>query len=252
MSGQRLFAHLFQLGLLLLILAWWSKDRLPDAAFYGSTLLPDPEQVPTEAKDFETEKGGERYLIKPLFDYDLKAVIVSQNQAKSFGDIYHEAWGDHLNLKDLCVIWGNNLKSGVYKKMGFKNTTWTCWYQWPDQATGRAFSEDQLSNNHLLADDKRLSKAILNTRVGDLIHIKGYLAEYENKATDFKRGTSTTRTDRGNGACETIYVKDFQILQRANSGWHLLYSLSLWLVIISGGFWVYIVARSGPRRRPVS
>lgn len=248
MSGQRLFALLFQLSLVLLALAWWNKDQLPEPGFYGPALLPDPVQTATETEAFETTKGGEDYRVKPLFDYDLQGVIVSQNEAMSFGDIYHEAWGDHLNLKDLCVIWGKNLNSGVYKKMGFKNTAWTCWYQWSDAATGQAFSEDQLSNNHLLTDDPLLAKAILKTRVGDLVRIKGYLAEYENKATDFKRGTSTSRTDRGNGACETLYVKDFQVLKPANRGWYLLYRLSFWLMLISGGFWVYIVARSGPRR----
>lgn len=249
MSGQRLFARLFQLGLLALALAWWFKDCLPPAEFYGPTPIQEPSQKATEAQAFSVRKGGENYRIKPLFDYDIKGMIVSQNEANSFGDIYHGKWKDHINLKDICIIWGDNLSSGVYQKVSFKNTTWTCWYQTSDGAAWRQFREDQISNNHLLADNPTLARSILKTQVGDLIRIKGYLAEYENLGNDFKRGTSITRTDTGNGACETIYVEDFQILQRANNGWHWLYRLSIWLVLASAGIWVFIIARSRPTRQ---
>ena len=44
--------------------------------------------------------------------------------------------------------------------------------------------------------------------------IKGMLANYENQANNFERGTSITRTDTGNGACETVYVTDFSIVKK--------------------------------------
>ena len=40
--------------------------------------------------------------------------------------------------------------------------------------------------------------------------MRGWLAGYSND-DGFRRGTSTTRDDTGNGACETIYVDEFQI-----------------------------------------
>ena len=41
------------------------------------------------------------------------------------------------------------------------------------------------------------------------------------------RGTSTTRDDTGNGACETIYVTGFEIIGRANAGWRAAAPVSL-------------------------
>ena len=52
---------------------------------------------------------------------------------------------------------------------------------------------------------------------GDQIKIKGYLVDYKvakDGQTLFTRGTSTTRTDNGNGACETIYVEDVEIIRK--------------------------------------
>ena len=35
------------------------------------------------------------------------------------------------------------------------------------------------------------------------------------------------RTDRGNGACETIWVTDAAVLRRANVGWRRLHGIAL-------------------------
>ena len=50
--------------------------------------------------------------------------------------------------------------------------------------------------------------------------MRGYLASYGTGA-GARRGTSTTREDTGNGACETIYVEKFEIVAAASSGWRL-------------------------------
>jgi hypothetical protein len=46
------------------------------------------------------------------------------------------------------------------------------------------------------------------------------------------RGTSTTREDTGNGACETIYVDEFEIVVRASSGWRLAMQVALGMLVL--------------------
>ncbi|MDH3899639.1 MAG: hypothetical protein OEU51_01170, partial [Gammaproteobacteria bacterium] len=57
------------------------------------------------------------------------------------------------------------------------------------------------------------------------------------------RGTSTTRDDTGNGACETIYLKQFEILQPLDNGWRTLMSLALAGVLGSSLLWLVAVMR---------
>jgi hypothetical protein len=66
--------------------------------------------------------------------------------------------------------------------------------------------------------------------VGDQIRIKGYLSSYTNDSGS-TRGTSTTRTDTGNGACETIYVEQFKIVEAATSYWRISMWTSLALLL---------------------
>jgi hypothetical protein len=61
-------------------------------------------------------------------------------------------------------------------------------------------------------------------RVGDQVHFRGYLAEYSHHhGFAFFRGTSTTRLDTGNGACETVFATDAEILRTGNRGWRMTF-----------------------------
>ena len=104
-----------------------------------------------------------------------------------------------------------------------------------DTVAWASFDMNQLSNNHLLSDDGDIRDRVRKIRIGDQIRVRGYLASYESPGG--LRGTSTTRTDKGDGACETIYVERFEILRAATSFWRL----SMWasLAVLLGALLVF-------------
>jgi len=87
-----------------------------------------------------------------------------------------------------------------------------------DQDAWDSFDMNQLSNNHLLSADAAVRDRVRQIRVGDQIRVRGQLAGYSSPGVG-KRGTSTTRTDTGDGACETIYVERFDIVRAATNYW---------------------------------
>ncbi len=231
---NRLLQVALLLSLALAILSYWNKDRLPPPDFYDQALLTEPVQTKTEMKSFRTEANGIVYTIDPLFDYVLNGVVVSYHDSDAFIDIYHHKdWKDFLNIRDLCVIWGGNLASGVYREVEFRNATWTCWVSWSDPGVQGRFTMQQLSNNHLLANDPLVNEAIMEAEPGDQIAFSGILAGYSHSNGRFQRGSSTTRGDTGNGACETVFLRDFHIVRKANRGWRRAYSLSRAVAVLS-------------------
>ena len=234
----------FAVSLLACVYLYLVKDNLPGPAYYDLGQLREPQQSQTRADNFTTHSNDQQYLIKPLYDYELEGVVVSLHDADSFLDVtHHRRWQDYINLRDLCVIWGDNVSSGVYLDMGFKNGTWTCWFSWPNQEVGSRFNGEQLSNNHLIIDDDLVKQALMQAEPGDHVRLRGMLVEYENPGNGFKRGSSVTRSDTGNGACETIYVEAFEMIRKANPGVRQLYTITFWLCLFSlaGVVWLFIV-----------
>ena len=214
------------LGLWLLALRF--DDRLPPPDEVFTQLYDEPLQtgdgVPAP---FQVTLKGVTYAVRPLFRYELSGLVVSQHRSDSLLDVSHRRWRDFLNIKDLCVVWGRNIRSGVYREMKFWNRDFTCMCRFPDEGTAALFSERHLSNNHILSADKKLSRRILGVRPGDQVRFKGWLVNYSQPANQFFRGTSTVRDDTGNGACETVFVTDFQVLRRANPVWRALRPVAL-------------------------
>ncbi|MDD5577951.1 MAG: hypothetical protein PHY16_01565 [Methylobacter sp.] len=240
---ESLFKWLFLISLFIAGVAYFYKDKLPEPGYYDLGNLEAPKQTPTFQPVFTTEVNKQEYTINPKFAYELDGVIVSYNNSGGFGDIWHhKRWKDFINLRDLCVIWAGNVESGVYRSMTFSNDSWTCWASWPDAATGALFKMNALSNNHLLTDNDSIKTALMAAEPGDHIRLKGILAEYSNKANGFNRGTSITREDTGNGACETIYLDGFEIVKKANRKSRRLYAAAKWLSAIAGiGFAIMFV-----------
>lgn len=223
------------------VLSLFMKDRLPGRSEVLPVLLQDPVQAKAGLPDpFDVTRKGVAYTVTPLFSYELWGMVVSYHHANSFADISHEAWNDYLNVKDICVLWGKNLETAVYSRMTFKNRDFTCFYRYPDEETGLIFSEDCLSNNHLLPADTIVAGTIMSARKGDQIHLKGWLVNYGIQDSPEKRLTSTTRKDRGNGACETVFVEEFEILRQANPGWRTLHKLSLVLMALGAAALIFL------------
>jgi hypothetical protein len=73
----------------------------------------------------------------------------------------------------------------------------------------------------LISADPFIRDRVGEVRIGDQIRIKGKLARYGAVGGSGLRGTSTTRDDSGDGACETIFVDEFEIIEPGSSGWRM-------------------------------
>jgi len=212
---NRVMVVLFVLSLAIFLVTQFYLPPLPEKAAVLPQIYDPPVQTAESVPEpFSVKKKGMRYRVEPLYQYELKGLVVSTHDAESLSDVLHETWKDYLNVMDICVIWGPNIETEVYRRIKFTSGNFTCFCRWFDDETGRIFRMDALSNNHLLTDDRRIERRVRGVRPGDQIAFSGYLAKYENPAYGFSRGTSTNRTDGGDGACETVYLTEFEVLQR--------------------------------------
>jgi hypothetical protein len=228
-------------GLVLLLTALWKEDSLPPAHLLRPELLDGPRQILVQRPVFTARAGGIDYKVQPLFRYDLHGLVVSRHDSDTWWDYIHKEWNDHLNVADLCVVFGENARSGAYRDISFSSGQFVCNFQTSSSEAFAAFDQTATSNNHLLTTDAGIAKRIRNARVGDQIHFTGYLAEYShNVGAGFRRGTSTVRTDSGNGACETVFLESFEIVAPGGGPWPMLVKVAIGMMI--GGLLLWFAA----------
>lgn len=219
-----------------LFLAWLicvsQRDRLPPASEILTCLAADPVQGTTFREPFEVRREGTVYHIKPVASYELCGLVVSYHNSDSFWDIAHRMWNDKLNFRDLGVVWGHNALSGVYREVKFSSRDFTLFFHPRNDLVWSKFRLDQVSNNHILAGDAEVMKTLRAIGRGDQILIRGVLCEYSHGGGS--RGTSLSRMDQGNGACETVFVDSAVVLREANRGWRMLAQICGWLWKLAG------------------
>jgi hypothetical protein len=212
----------------LLLSTWLLKDRLPKQSDIHKELYNEPIQTPSQAEPFEFSYRGEAYKVTPVANYELWGLVVTHNDISGFTDITHDK--NSVDIKDLCVIWGQNLNSNDYRDVKYSSGDFTCYWSYHRYVD---FHFDKIANNHLLSDSATVRARIRQAEIGDQIHFKGMLVNYSPVSNpNWVRNTSTTRKDTGNHACEVVFVEDFDILQSADNIGNSLFRLSKWLVLI--------------------
>lgn len=226
--AQRLLSIGILLSILLYVLAVWQKDSLPDTSAIIKSSFRDPVQLKTTASPFSFFYRGETYDIEPVASYELWGLVVTKNNINSWADLMHT--DASVDIKDICVIWGENVASSDFHNVHFSSGDFTCYFQYPHMTV---FDHNKISNNHLLSDNEAVRHKIRNAKIGDQIHVKGLLVNYSPRSNpNWRRTTSTVRTDTGNGACEVLFANEFEVLSSKNGGWYALATLSKWLFLI--------------------
>ncbi len=244
--SSNLLNILFILSLAVFIYSYFQKNNLPPKEQILSSLSQEPKQVPVSMEPLTLEREGLTTKIFPLYTYELWGLVVSDYDSENWLDFSHKE--DPFNIKDFCAVWGENAISGIYHNIKYDHGEFSCSYQPKDQkdfGSFQKFSSAQISNSHLIPGSDRVYREMKKATVGDQIYFSGYLVRYTLGEHGF-RGTSTVRTDTGNGACEVVYVTDFEILREGNLFTKLIYEVSKYTSILI--FIALVVNFVKPRR----
>lgn len=68
------------------------------------------------------------------------------------------------------------------------------------------------SNMHMIPSSRKVHAALKSVKKGQVVQIEGYLVNIRH-SDGWRWLTSTSRTDRGNGACEILLVKSITVVE---------------------------------------
>lgn len=237
---RRLAGRLWLCALALWGLASWRQARLAPPAEMLPALKRGPAQAATARPPFDFPYRGRACRVRPVAEYELWGLVVSHNDIHSVADIYHDR--SSVDTKDLCVVWGENLSRDDYRAVEFESGPFTCYFRF---AEGVRFDMTGASNNHLITDRPEVRDAIAGVRVGDQIHLRGLLVDYQMDDWEgFWRQSSTVREDSG---CEVVFVESLEILRRGTPAWYAA-ATAAGIGIIGGALaWLVLFALEAAR-----
>ena len=138
-------------GAVAIALGLWFAGNLPARERLIRSIATEPLQTPAPSgAEFAAHRGGVDYTVRPLADYEIHGLVVSRHDSDAWWDWIHAASNDHLNVVDLCVVWGANAADGAYEKMKFSSGQFVCYVSTNDSSAWQPQYIRALSNNHLL------------------------------------------------------------------------------------------------------
>jgi len=222
-------------SLALIPLSLWHRGDMPAAAKVLPSLDEAPRQTATNAAPFDISARGQRYTITPRFKYELDGMVVSTHDSSSPSDKVHAEAKDHVNVVDLCVVWGSTLREEMHKEYNYNNNETFCFAS-PKSEKSRLFDLATMSNNHIVTNSPSVAAELRKLRPGDQIHLSGLLVNYSRKdegGGSWTRVTSTVRTDTGDGACEVVFISELEMLRPYENIWHTVMKAGVMMLVLS-------------------
>ncbi len=145
------------------------------------------------------------YFITPLADFEIQARVLSRR---------NYSWDRESDLSpvDLALGWGPMSNEAIYSQINIRQSNRFYYWRVQQFPIPRREIETNSANMHMIPANRSIERIMKNVRRGNLVSFKGKLVKAE--APDgWSWVSSLTRTDTGRGACELVFVEEFEIIE---------------------------------------
>lgn len=158
-----------------------------------------PEQTPVTATPTHLRFGETDATLTARAHYRTKAWVVAVD------DGFDDGFGDVMAI-DTALAWGPLGNPDILKTMSFHLARRYVSVRWTgEMPLNKQVVMTHLSNHHLIPSNDEVRATLDGVKEGDLLELDGHLVDVTIGAQT--RRTSLTRSDKGDGACEILYVE---------------------------------------------
>lgn len=162
----------------------------------GVLVADEPVQKPTAAFPLADVDG---WKFMPVADYQISGRVLGTKR-------YYTGFGSDIVPLDVAIGWGRMSDQAVLDQLVLSMSNRFFFYKWQNTPP---IPEDEImrsvSNNHVIAANRKVSKVIESLMPGHIVTLSGYLVNATSPDGN-TWNSSVRRDDTGNGACEVFYV----------------------------------------------
>ena len=178
--------------------SWWDNRSIAHAPGVLAPANPSQKEI-IGARPFVHEG----YRLHPRADFSVRARVLSREH-------YFLDREAGLSPTDLALGWGPMSDSAVLDRLRIAQRN--RFYYWDSDnppIPPRGITAHS-ANMHLIPATEEIGNAIEDVIEGDIVRFHGRLVDAVND-DGWRWGTSLSRTDTGRGACELVFVEQFDI-----------------------------------------
>ncbi len=177
--------------------SWWKSHPVVHSDQVIATEVPEQAKTKADAFDFKDHR------IIPLADFDITARVLSKKK-------YFFGRESDLAPIDLALGWGKMSDEVVLDKIKIRQSNRFYFWTVKQFPIPRKQIEIHSANMHLIPSDKTVLNQIKAVQGGDIVRFSGHLVEIIG-SDGWRWKSSLSRKDTGRGACELVFVNEFEI-----------------------------------------
>ncbi len=187
------------LFMLLGVYKWWTGRAVHHGPGMVAPHMPRQEVIKEGNPFFH-----DGYRITPLATFWAEARVLRTKT-------YHFGRESDLAPIDLALGWGPMSDETVLKDIEIGQSSRFYFWRTDRFPIPPEIIQETSANMHLIPANHYIAKRVGRARKGDIVVIKGYLVQVDSPDNWHWR-SSLTRSDTGAGACELIWVEEFDIV----------------------------------------
>lgn len=184
------------------ILVHWFWPQFPIRHAEGVLVPNEPYQGPPS---IETVWGHEGYTFTSLAEIELEARVLSKKRYR---------YGNEADTSkyDLALGWGPVSDQWLVDQLKFSQRG--RWYYFRFRNPPPISPNEVLNNSgnfHTVASNDSVLETIADLKPGHIIYLRGQLVRINNN-DGWNWQSSLSRTDRGKGSCELVWIEEISII----------------------------------------
>jgi hypothetical protein len=146
----------------------------------------------------------QNYKITPLVTFKTKARVLNKKR-------YRFSRSASLAPVDMVLGWGQLSDDKILQKISISQSDRFYFWSTKNFPIPKEDIVNCTANMHLIPTNSFIKRKILKARKGDVVIFRGYLVKVQG-ADGWQWSSSVFRDDSGQGACELVWVEEFDIL----------------------------------------
>lgn len=180
------------------------KQPFSNVTYGPGVTAPDtPIQSRTNAESFFYDE----IKVKPQASFAIEAKVLARKN-------YSSDTESIASPIDLALGWGRMSDESVLESISISQRNRFYFWRVDELPIPRKEIEQHSANMHLIPANDEIAEQIEQVKVGELVRFNGFLVNIQQD-NGWRWKSSLTRNDTGGGACELVWVEEFEIVHES-------------------------------------